>query len=234
MQPQDVDTIADVAALHAAKFSGEGIKTVIEILKKQPALAGEPTGRLLSLAHAYLASGSITDSSPDTDPQNLHPLHWELHKDGHGTGGWLGEMRDTFFQHVVSLVRHYKFLITGAYIIVFGQINILDCASGGATVLLHTSTLRAPGTPATLTNISVDALAPLWLVRGDDRGRIAIARMVQYFAENIGVVAMQRRGQAMLKKYGDPQPSKFLDITIPPGIERGACGPLVHWPLRIR
>ena len=73
---------------------------------------------------------------------------------------------------------------------------MFDRIGGGASLLLQTSGTLVPGSPAIPSEAKLHVFVPWVLAHERDNVRIATARMIQYFAEQVAVPAMQRWGRA--------------------------------------
>ncbi|KAI1785813.1 hypothetical protein LXA43DRAFT_1065551 [Ganoderma leucocontextum] len=91
---------------------------------------------------------------------------------------WREEFRDEYMRLIMDLLTWH------------------DRVFGGATFLVSTQAARRPGPLSMITAVKMDVFLPSMLLREQPRTCIVFARMVQYFAEEVGLPTMRAMDKA--------------------------------------
>ncbi|RPD52387.1 hypothetical protein L226DRAFT_576896 [Lentinus tigrinus ALCF2SS1-7] len=170
--PQNFPAAPLVVPLADCVFSNSGVASIIAHLRQNPDFAALPEYKLCGAAFGLLTAGADGDGNHGSPYQRFHRLYKDLNKAGEAK--WRDGLRDIFMQAVMD------------------HLTILERASGGATLFIHSPGTRPPNTDAVPQEAKLDVCLPSTLITERPEVGIACARMIQYFAEQVAVPAMER------------------------------------------
>ncbi|TFY62233.1 hypothetical protein EVJ58_g3990 [Rhodofomes roseus] len=163
-------------------FNPGSVEHLAETLDRalQPTDAYQP--QLAAADIAFFVAGAHKDGRHNLGLSNIHPMFNEAREDT-GVGADGRRVRTQFRDGVQNLA--------------FDTLTVLDRIDAGCTVAIHVSGLQQPGTRPTGTlplpqDLRLHVYAPPHILTDLPTTKPALARIVQLFAEEIGVQTVQR------------------------------------------
>nr|VWP00433.1 N/A [Ganoderma boninense] len=191
--PPPVESTAHTSpslAFDQCTLTPAGISVMVDHLRCFPPFRDLPMAPVRAAAIALIAFGGPSGGKHRTSGDGLHDADFATQAPSIPTT-WQSGLHEEYTKLVMDLLA-WK-----------------DRISGGASFLVSTQATRRPGTLPSITEVKMDTFLPKDLLREHPKTSITFARMVQHFAEEIGLLAMQRYDKA--KSHG----RKGAVVTIP-------------------